>query len=587
MNTSEPVRPPKRRAFTGWSQRRVRAKARAVRELAAAERDLLEVRQDTARFEDARHAMSAPVTADGATEGRGPKRWPVAKIVGAVVISLLVLGGTLVMAAVAIGMQIGFFTERLPESVQTVELPVLHVQLRIPSYAPVSLEAGAWLLTLMVLMLVMCRLRYGRWHRSMLYIASSVAVVNGWHTGRITNDLSTGVAFGALSILGPWIVHLYVQFLRQLVAGDTVTEAMAETGNRLFTVARAAVQVVVMVVRYAVLGVLFHPIRSLKFLRAWSDPANVKLSDDRLGRAWRAEILQYDERLRARMLGVRERVEANVKPRRRSLREMLAVLFGHGNAAHALGEPFRTHDQSDVREHHAPAVSHRPETPLSGVGDEQPPGGVLTAVRDPDESTNESTNADRSGRSSERPAVRHDPEGDRSGVRGPFDERSYLAELGDDERLLTELNALIEQLGSHGANGGEQSNESVRNTFTDRHNADQHATTDDRSPTPTSDDTDEQANSARANANVRATGDLAKALGPQALVVRHYWLLLDQGENVQAKSRAQIARDLRLKQGTVRRTWNECLRGEHPRPAPHAPNAPNAPANDPAKQTND
>jgi hypothetical protein len=232
MTTPEPARPPKPRVLTGWSQRRVSAQAHAVWELAAAERDLLEARQDTARFDDARRAMSTPDTDNAAENERQPKRWPVAKTIGAVVISLLVLAGTLIMAAVAIGMQIGFFTERLPESVQTVQLPILHVQLRIPSDAPISLEAGAWFLTLMVLMLVMCRLPYGRWHRSMLYMASSVAVINGWHTGRITNDLSTGVAFGALSILGPWIVHLYLQFLRQLVAGDTVTEAMTETGNR-------------------------------------------------------------------------------------------------------------------------------------------------------------------------------------------------------------------------------------------------------------------------------------------------------------------------------------------------------------------
>jgi hypothetical protein len=183
----EPAGQSRYRAWTGLFSRRLQVKTRAVRDLAAAERALLEVRQDTARFEDARRATPAPV----AGKDQAGKRWPVAKIAGAVLISLLVFGGTLVMAAVAIGMQIGFFTARLPEPVQTVELPVLHVLLKIPSYAPISLEAGAWLLTLMVLMLVMCRLRYGRWHRSMLYIASSVAVINGWHTGRITNDPST------------------------------------------------------------------------------------------------------------------------------------------------------------------------------------------------------------------------------------------------------------------------------------------------------------------------------------------------------------------------------------------------------------
>jgi hypothetical protein len=581
MTTPEPVKPTSRRTWTGRSQRRVSAQARAVQELAAAERALLEARQDTARFEDTRRAMSTSDTNNAAENKHQPKRWPIAKIIGAVVISLLVLAGTLIMAAVAIGMQIGFFTERLPESVQTVQLPILHVQLRIPSYAPISLEAGAWLLTLMVLMLVMCRLRYGRWHRSMLYIASSVAIINGWHTGRITNDLSTGIAFGALSILGPWIVHLYVQFLRQLVAGDTVTEAMAETGNRLIAVIRAAIQIVVMVLRYAVLGLLFHPIRSIKLLRAWADPANITPNEERLGRAWRAEILEHDERLRARMLGLRERVETNVTPQRRSLRGFLAVLFDRGNTAHALGESQGTGQQSSVpRGGHGPAVSQRPETPLPGSGDKQWPGGVLTAVRDPDESANDSTNANRSQRSSEQPSVRDDPEGDRSGVRGAFDERSYLAELGDDEHLLTEVNTLIEQLGPNSANGCERPSENVRAAFTDRGNVDEHATIDDRSPAPTSSDKDEQSNGNQPKTTVRAAGDLPVALGPQALIVRHYWLLVDRGDNVQDKSRAQIARDLGLKQGTVRRTWNECLCGQHPRPRPPA-------TNDPANHAND
>jgi hypothetical protein len=558
-----------------------------VRELAAAERQLLEVRQDIARFENTRRAMPAPIQENADGREHESKRWSVAKIVGAVVISVLVLAGTLVMAAVAIGMQIGFFTARLPESLQTVELPVLHVQLRIPSYAPVSLEAGAWLLTLMVLMLVMCRLRYGRWHRSMLYIASSVAVVNGWHTGRITDDVSTGVAFGALSILGPWIVHLYVQFLRQLVAGDTVTEALAETGNRLITILRSALHAVVTILRYAVLGVLFHPVRSIKFVRAWSDPANVRPTEERLGRAWRTEILEHDERLRARILGVRQRVQTNVRPPRRSFHGFLAALFGHGNTGHALGDPPGTGQQSGAHWDHGPAVSHRPETPFSSVGDEQRPGGVLTASRDPDGPSNESRNVGRSERSSEQSAVRDDPEGDRWSVRGPFDERSYLAELGNDERLLTELNALLRQLESDRANSDEQSNESVRDTIANRDNVERQATTDDRSPSLTSDDTDEQTNDAHANTPVRAVrsaGEVHKTLGPQALIVRHYWLLVDQGVNVQDESRAQIARDLRLKHGTVRRTWNECLRGEHPRPTPHAPNAP---ANDPANQPND
>jgi hypothetical protein len=337
-------------------------------------------------------------------------------------------------------------------------------------------------------------------------------------------------------------------------------------------------------VRYGVLGVLFHPIRSVKLLRAWADPANVELHDNRFGRAWRAELIEHDERLRARLLGVRERVASKVKPQRRSLRGYLASLVGRSNAAEALPEPPGTGQQSSLpRGDHGPAVSHRPETPLPGIGDEQHPGGVLTAIRDSDE-PNDSANADRSQRSTQQPGVRDDPEEDRSGVHGPFDERSYLAKLSDDERLLTELNALIDQLGSQGANGGERPSENVREAFTDQDNVNEHTTIDDRSPALTSRDTTEQSNGDQAKTTVRAARDHSEALGPQALIVRHYWQLVDQGDNVQAKSRAQIARDLSLKQGTVRRTWNECLRGQHPRPTPHTPNTP---TNDPANQAND
>jgi hypothetical protein len=57
------------------------------------------VRQDTARFDDAQRALSAPGTGNPTGNEREPKRLPVAKIAGAVVISLLVLGGTLIIAA--------------------------------------------------------------------------------------------------------------------------------------------------------------------------------------------------------------------------------------------------------------------------------------------------------------------------------------------------------------------------------------------------------------------------------------------------------------------------------------------------------
>jgi hypothetical protein len=152
-----------------------------------------------------------------------------------------------------------------------------------------------------------------------------------------------------------------VQFLRQLVAGDTVTEALTETRNRLTRILRLVGGAVVMVLRYAVLGVVFHPVRSVTLLRVWSDPANVTVGDSRFGRAWRAEMLQHDERLRARVLGVR--VTANVRPRRRSLRDMLAESFGHRNAADAPNETTRMNRPEGVRQDQEPAVSHRPETP--------------------------------------------------------------------------------------------------------------------------------------------------------------------------------------------------------------------------------
>ena len=139
------------------------------------------------------------------------------RLVAAIVVTLLVFVGTMSMALVAISVQTGYFRAGLPSQIQRVELLLIGRTVEVATYAPLALEVGQWLLTLMVVVLVFCRLPYARWHRAMWTIGLSVAVVNGWHIYEITESISIGASFGAFSILGPLLVHLYVLFMRQEV----------------------------------------------------------------------------------------------------------------------------------------------------------------------------------------------------------------------------------------------------------------------------------------------------------------------------------------------------------------------------------
>lgn len=245
----------------------------ATNGLAEAEGRLLAVRRATAAFRQEQQALTNPavraMSGDERPDSGGP-RWTPWKIVAASLITVLVFAGAATMGLVAISVQTGFFTAKLPPELRLIDLLLLERPIVLAQFAPLALETSAWLLTLMVVVLVVYRLPYGRWHRAMWYLGCSVAVINGIHTAEMST-VSIGLSFGAMSILGPTLIHLYVQFMRQLAAGRTVVEALGDTSNGVVEALRIAGRVALAVLR-VVVGVVMHPRRSVAWVSMWSVP---------------------------------------------------------------------------------------------------------------------------------------------------------------------------------------------------------------------------------------------------------------------------------------------------------------------------
>lgn len=262
--------------WRGRTTRRAAARERlaaATNGLAEAEGRLLTVLRATAAFRQEQQT-SARRTARAAAAGNEPHpdspRWTPWKIVAASLITVLVFAGAATMGLVAISVQTGFFRAKLPPELQLIDLLLLERPIVLAQFAPLALETSAWLLTLMVVVLVVYRRPYGRWHRAMWYLGCSVAVVNAVHTSEMST-VSIGLSFGAMSILAPTLIHLYVLFMTQLAAGRTVVQALDDTRNGVVEALRVAGRVALAVLR-VVVGVVLHPGRSIAWISMWSVP---------------------------------------------------------------------------------------------------------------------------------------------------------------------------------------------------------------------------------------------------------------------------------------------------------------------------
>jgi hypothetical protein len=229
--------------------------------------------------------------------------------------------------------------------------------------------------------------------------------------------------------------------------------------------------------------------------------------------------------------------------------EALARLMDDPNADQANGEP-RTireaftggvHDeQGNVQGvHPAPNADRSPErspersTPPNSTNAGERPNAAqantpkANAATPPEANANGADQANASGANGERKAKRSP---DAIGERSPGKVNATARDAGP-------ANAT--------ANDDDQADAAKAN----------HGRTSERSA-----DTNGERSDGEANAP-EDTGTITKA----ALITHHYWQSRDLGLDVQGMSRVDIAKELGIPEGTVKRVWNECLKGQRPR----------------------
>jgi hypothetical protein len=377
------------------------------------------------------------------------KTWTGGKVLAVLVISVLTLAATLTMALVAISVQTGFFLASLPPELQNVSLLLLNADIPTYKFAPLALEAGAWLLTAMVVVLVICRRPYRRWHRAMWYIGVTVALINGWHTAALAHSPSIGVSFGAFSILGPMLVHLFVMFVRQLVHGVDVLEAFGETAGGLVRAVRFAVDVVVGLLRILV-SLAFHPTAVVRFLSIWSASPQLSPRD-----AWLSATAVWRSREHYRLTTIAGRTNRGEAPGRK----MGSPWWRKSDPAPADTALIGTVPHAAVTSHDTVmwASSIRPETSLPLVDSGQPRGDTLVANDDPhgDQHLADDTHDEHAhGDTVERASVRDDG-ASRTAKPLDIDEAlAFVTTLNHEPDFVAELTELAERVGVRPHDGG-------------------------------------------------------------------------------------------------------------------------------------
>ena len=139
--------------------------------------------------------------------------------------AVVVLGIALVIAVVVVGTQIGFYRKEM--RVQLVDLSKLGIDtpLDLPTFTPIATEGVAWACTLMAVVLVLLNRQSGLWTKSMWFFSGINAVVNAWHALDTDKDMLGAIVKGGLSIAGPFIVHLFILWVRHVRTGKTLAQA--------------------------------------------------------------------------------------------------------------------------------------------------------------------------------------------------------------------------------------------------------------------------------------------------------------------------------------------------------------------------
>lgn len=320
-------------ALGRWRTRRVARSAEATSKHAEAidkEAQAIERRTQALRNH---HALT---TALGVKDQptTGDRELSTADRVAIAATSVIVLAITSVIMLVIIGAQIAFYAKSLGEYRYVAELDWLpgvgEKGLDLAFFTPFATEGVVWACTLMAVVLVMLNRKSDAWTRAMWFFASIQAVVNTWHALDM-DDLAGAVVKGGLSLAGPFVVHLFILWVRHVRTGRTLAQARQHSANRW----RQRAKRVRLVLRTIAAHVL-HPRVAFGALSIYVGARHLTYDQ-----AWFIAAHPYRVRIRSRYIAS----EAKARAAEAHTPDAAEALGEQG--AHALAEPT---DEQGARE---------------------------------------------------------------------------------------------------------------------------------------------------------------------------------------------------------------------------------------------
>lgn len=246
------------------------------RELVLAERKLVH-EKDRADFDmemAARRPVAEPQPSKEPANTVRAVPWTWWRILTLVILTPGTLAFGAFMAFVVIGLQVGFWQGFLPAELHHINLKLLgDLALDMPQFIPVAVEGGAWIFTLLAVVMVLFGRDPRRYTQYMWLLSSFAAVINAVHNSALgqvagEHDWFTGLFTGLLSILGPFIVHSLVVAMTEIVKGTTIGRALLAgavgTTSPLQLVLDAVAGVVMLV-----FDLMVHPIVSVRAIGVW------------------------------------------------------------------------------------------------------------------------------------------------------------------------------------------------------------------------------------------------------------------------------------------------------------------------------
>lgn len=489
----------------GFFTRLRRGRVAAAREKLEFERAELAFRQER----DAYTTRKPGKASEGDAEASGEQkvRWTFWRRLALV----LLVPGTLAfgafMALVVIGLQVGFWTGFLPAALQSIDLKLLgDLTLDMPQFIPVAIEGGAWIFTALAVVMVLFGRDPRRYVQYMWLLSGFAAAINTSHNATIgqppgEHDWWTGAFTGALSLLGPFIVHSLVVAITEIVKGTTIGKALL-AGVVGTTSPMQLVLDAVFGVLLWVFDLLVHPIISFRAIGIWRGVSHFTYRD-----AWNYAARPYYVKLHR---VYRERIE-----KKRHVSENNDVTLWNGERD----------DRDDDRDGIVPPP--RPDTTLTPAGDLRH-GGVITADRDGRD--------ERDGKRDDLDAMaRRDFENDIASLESVTD-----AELRSVFRL-------------DGTFQGEQ----PRNADRDERDGNRDGQRD-NSLNSRDTEVSERADNGESAAETTGTGRA------KDLVVYHWWMVKNGGTDPSRLNKAVVARELNVSRSLVSKVFKACAKGEYP-----------------------